>query len=636
MIRRIPQNGRWEGVATGLYGGSFRRTFSVDLDREEGAVGISPKLVRVEDSTTLSGLSGDSNRIVAFERTNADCTERIWALAGNGLYRTDSTPYSGVVLAFDPDTIANSPTSKMHDLTSYGNDSRSDSGRNKLFVTSDSDVSVLNDTGNNAWTASWWNTKQGQPSLDTNQPHPIEEFQNRKIALIGDGNKIHTISRPSDTQNDTITNGRLTLPNIYVVNTIFCTSERAWIGCFNRRQERGAIIEWDGFSQTYNKIHEINGLGVISGVNYAGAPIALENTGRFLEYTGSGFIPMVRDGVEVSLVPSSEVGRGLTNGTIINSIGPASVHWRGMVVGEDGLVYINLSGSFNGGYGDPHDNPMAGIWCLNPRSGRLYNKHCLSDSGVYGHQLSPGLTSENYPGGLYWVPNDALLFGRNLLAGGIISSDSADSTAEGGIWALEDWANGGGFNQGYLTTQYVHAHDVEEFWDTLWIGLRQRILSTGNSVIVKARGLQHIFSNDTESVNAIVTWTSTTTFTATRGAGATPLQVGDEVEILKGANAGEIVHITNISGAQGALQTFTIDETVGFSSGTSRARFERWKKLGVFDESTKGSKKFNVGIDSSFIQFKVLLRSTGGGTKPRQLLINDLVVTSKPSLNIQN
>lgn len=639
MIRRIPseQTRRWTGPYPGMYRGDLRRTFGVDLDRNEGAVSLSAKLARIEDSTELTDLSGDSNRVIAFTRTDADCTDRYWALSGSALYKTDSFAAPNPSQDWDTDALANTPTTAIQDFTVHGNDSRNDSGRNKLFVSLDSDVSVLNDTGNSAWTASWWVTKQSQPALDTNFPHPIEFFAGRKITLIGDGNLVHTVSRTSDTQNDTVTNSRLVLPKNLVATSIFCTAERAWIGCFNRRQDRGAVVEWDGFSQTANRIHEINGIAAISGVNYGGVPVVLENTGRFLEYTGNGFAPMVRDGAEVSLVSPEDLGMSLTNGTTISTIGPAAVHWRGMVVGEDGLVYVNLAGSFNGGYGLSHER-MAGIWCLNPSTGRLYNKYALagntSDTTDMGHQAVgalSGVAAGSFPGGLYWVPNDALLFGRNLLAGGIVFSTA--TVAEGGIWLLEDYGNGVGPNQGYFVTQYVPADEVSEFFDTLWVTLRQRLLGTGNQVLVKARGVQHILANDNEPIDKTITWTAATTFTVTLSAGGTLIQVGDEIEVLYGENAGIIAHITAISGAQGGVQTMTIDESVGQVSGTSVARFDRWKKLGTLDDPTRTAKKLNVGIDSSFVQFKVVLRSTQGSFYARQLGVSSLLVTSKPSTN---
>ena len=131
-------------------------------------------------------------------------------------------------------------------------------------------------------------------------------------------------------------------------------------------------------------------------------------------------------------------------------------------------------------------------------------------------------------------------------------------------------------------------------------------------------------------IQATITWNSTTTFTVTLNSSADSLQVGDEVEVVNGGNSGYLAHITVISGAHGALQTITIDETVTTSSGTATARFDRWKKLGTISSTSVYEQFVNVGIDSSFIQFKVEMRGSA-----REMEIAELIVTSKPSIQIQ-
>ena len=128
----------------------------------------------------------------------------------------------------------------------------------------------------------------------------------------------------------------------------------------------------------------------------------------------------------------------------------------------------------------------------------------------------------------------------------------------------------------------------------------------------------------------VVTWTSATTFTTTLGSLDDSIQVGDEVEVLSGVNAGLLAHVTIISGAHGALQTFTIDQTADLGSSTSAIRFDRWKKLKNFTIGDRYEEPVNIGIDSSFIQFKVELRGPA-----QDMNISDLIVTSKPSIKIE-
>ena len=569
---------------------------------------------RIEDTTELTG----SNSYTHFVRTNADCTDRYWGLSSAGMIKTDSaSPENAVTPAsdWDTDALAGSPSSGR-DMTIHGNDSRADSGRNKLFVTTDSgDIAVLNDTGDNTWTASWWITKHSQPALGGNNlTRPIEYFPFRKISLVGDGNMIHTISRPSDTQNDTVTYARLVLPNNLSIRHIFTTTNRAWILCHNKFGGEGAIAEWDGFSQSVNEIHKAGSVGPMTGVNYKEIPIVLNSKGFLLEYNGRGFSPMVRDGQTVAFPTVETLGTTMTTGT--DTAAATAIHPRGITVGEDGLVYLNVGFS-------AVSNPKtsSGIFALNPMSGQLYHKHSLGrwgDSTDYGAQLVSGL------GGLYWVPNNVST--RSLLAGGRILTDATTST--NGVWLLEDRTTTTP-TRGYFVTQYIQAEDVKESWDIIWARFK-RFMSSTNSIIIKARGTRDLSLSNGNILTATITWTSGTTFTVTLAAADDSLQVGDEVEVYGGGNSGYLAHITTISGAHAALQTITNDETVPTTSGTSIARFDRWKKIGTITDANVYEKFLNIGIDSSFIQFKVEMRGPA-----HEMELAGLVAVSKQSIQLE-
>ncbi len=76
------------------------------------------------------------------------------------------------------------------------------------------------------------------------------------------------------------------------------------------------------------------------------------------------------------------------------------------------------------------------------------------------------------------------------------------------------------------------------------------------------------------------------------------------------------------------MQTITIDETLTASTNTARARFDRWKKLGTISSTAKYEEVVNIGVDSSFIQFKVELRGPVA-----EMEIGELVVNTRPSIN---
>lgn len=638
-LRHIPpkETRRWTGIYPGRFYGTLWNTFNVDLDRNEGAVGLAQRFDIIEDSTETPDLGGadsgsDSNIISAFLRTDADGNDRFWAMNRNAMFKTDSAATPVPTNDWDTDGLDSSPTARLSDMAVIGNDSRNDSGNNKLFVTQDSDIDVLNDTGDNAWTGAWWVTKQGQPGLDTSVPHPIEFFPFRKIGLVGDGNLIHTIHRPSDTQNDTVSYQRLTLPKDLVVNHIFTTSNRSWICCYHRKSGQGAVVEWDGFTESYNEIHHIDDVAVLSGVDYGGTPIIVSSKGRILEFSGNGFTTMMRNGQEVAFPVAESVGHSLirqsSNPLAVTDFRMAS---RGITIGQDELIYMSVSSPVGsaGLFGTFERRQGGGVWCLNPKTGRLYYKHSFpqaNSAADFGQQF-PYKT-----GALYTVPGGINAENRSLLAGASVGG-GADSSMTGGIWLLDDYSSVTAA-RGSFITQYIPADDVKEFWDLLLVHYQMNSSVVSGEIVVKARGTRPLTQLNGLPLQGLsgVTWTSTTTFTVTLNNGSDDaLAIDDEVEIVRGVNSGRTAHITAISGNHAELQTITIDEAVNTGSGTSVAVFERWKKLGSIADDSTYEKALSIGIDSSFIQFKIEMRG-----RASEVEIFDFVVKSNNSQEIEN
>jgi hypothetical protein len=598
-----PNSRRWTGPYLGNYYGDLWKTFNIDLEREEGKVCVARRMIRVADTTDTN--SDTLGVITAFSKNNAGNTDLFWALSKSGpLYRATNPSDS-----WDVDTRASSPTD-ARDMSVHENDSDSAGGENILFVTRDTDVATLNDTASNAWNANWWVTTKAQTALRSGVPHPIEYFPLVRISLIGDGNKIHTIDK-----NKAVSNGRIILPVHLQAEYIFTTSLRVWILCSHKFSGNGAIVEWDGSSVTYNRLHDLYSQYPISGVNWNDVPIVVNHKGMILEYGSNGFVEMIRNGQEIAFPVLEE--EGFSFSTISNDV---TLPGRCMTIGGDGLVYINLNTPSSSDITSGNTNrQMAGIWCLNPQTGRLYNKYSIGEWGShYGHQA----IASN--GALFGF--DQALSGGGLLAGGRFYKTV--STTQTAIWTLEQQTSTTA-NRGHFITQYIHTSEIKDFWDYLWIHFKA-FRDTSDRIVVKAMGVNPLVKSNGLPIDANPTWTSTTTFTATLAASSDIIQVGDEVEVMYGDNAGVTAHIIVISGAQGALQTFTIDETVIASTNTFQVRFERWKKLGVVSNTGIYQQRFNIGIDSSFIRFKVELRGSY-----KEMEISNLLTSLNSSIKKQ-
>ena len=495
---------------------------------------------------------------------------------------------------------ANATFTDGKDMCAFENDSRADSGRQQVFVTRDTTIASLNDTGNNAWVNDWWNTNAGiTPGLKTGVPHPIEYFPFVKKVLVGDGNVVHTIQRTSDTTNETVSTRRLVLPTRYEVRHFLPTANRVWILCKNILQGlNGVIVEWDGFSETFNRVHDAYSPIPLSGVNFKETPIILNDKGTFLEYTGQGFTPMMRNGQLMAIPSAADPSLYLSD-----------VLPRGMTVAADGLIYINVYDgtlSTRGG---------SGVYCLNPDAGRVYKKHAIGAwaNTDFGQQFTQGA------GAIHATD----LAGSSFLISGFYGSDA--STPRPFIATLAS-ANTETASRGYFVTQYFPANDVREVFDTLWVRFKRFITST-NSIVVKARGVRPLVGATAAIIRKTITWVNATSFTVTLSAADDALMVGDEVEILSGENSGMLAHISTISGSHGAQQTITMDETGTASIATGIARFDRWKKLGVITDKSQYEDVVNIGIPSSFIQFKVELRGPS-----RELEVESLILTIQPDI----
>ena len=624
MIRHIPpqETKRWTGPYLGNYYGTLWKTSGVDLDREEGRITLARRMTQVADTTDTN--SDTLLLVSAFLRADADCTDRWWALSlanqldsdVGQLYQTAGTTPVNPSDSWQVDVLANTPT-RAKDMTVFERDTRGDSlSRSQLFVTLDTDIAVLNDTGGNTWTAGWWTgapggTHAADSALDSGVPHPIEYFPFRRIALVGSRNRIHTISRTSDTVNETTTVDRLLFPKEYQVRHIFTTNTRTWIILSHRFGGNGKVAEWDGFSQTYNDIHDIYARTALAGIGYEEVPIVINSKGLILEFTGKGFRPMVRNGQVIALPVFEEQGNalGITNNALIDGIAP-----RGMTKGEDGLIYIAVKNPTRGSYRNG-----GGIWCLNPVSGRLYLKYGLGGwtNTTYGEQRT-------FPGGIHAVPSGSGLV-PSLLVGGKynINDVNADGSA---IWVLVDLTSSTA-TRGYFITQWIPASDVKDFWDSMWLRFRRFITAT-NRIVAKARGVRPLITSFNEPLEASITWVNATSFTVQLGASDDALAVGDEVEVINGVNSGTLAHISTISGVHAAVQTITIDETLTASTNAGRARFDRWQKLGIISDANVYEAPLNIGIKSSEVQFKVEMRGPAS-----EMSLSDLIINSDVSVH---
>jgi hypothetical protein len=210
-------------------------------------------------------------------------------------------------------------------------------------------------------------------------------------------------------------------------------------------------------------------------------------------------------------------------------------------------------------------------------------------------------------------------YGTDVLFGGDVygRTNSSQGTLTAVTSAVE--------SRGYFITPKVYSQEVTDMFNTItlkWSPFKSDI----DKIIIKYRTVddlrESIYVNDS-SIDWAATWTSSTTFTTTEPAFANAV-AGNEVEVLRGAGAGLIAHISTISVNAGTY-TVTLDDTFeNYTAGDkSTVVFRNWIKWRTISsgDTYDGFMSNVLGVQGKFIQLKVELR--GVGVKIEELSIDN-------------
>jgi len=163
------------------------------------------------------------------------------------------------------------------------------------------------------------------------------------------------------------------------------------------------------------------------------------------------------------------------------------------------------------------------------------------------------------------------------------------------------------------TTQRVDTSDIFDTYQKVVVKYKG-LYSASDKIVVKYKYVDKSSYPIVIKPNAFaITWTSTTTFTASSANTDIALAtIGDEVEVISGTGAGTIVHISNITNV-GATYTVTVDEVVTGVVNGNRAGviIDNWVKIGsISNEDSLNMTEFPIEIKSKWVQLKVEMRGT--------------------------
>ncbi len=495
-------------------------------------------------------------------------------------------------------------------------------GEDRLMVTLAANIAMLNSTGTaNGWDVNWGSAVAGL-ALTSQALHPLAKLQ--RLVAIGDKQNVTTTNLPvvhTIDGSDTVITNALIFPAEYTVRHIITNSNRFWIGLQHDFNGNARIIEWDGFSLTYNKEYDLLGSFPLTGFVVNDIPYFITEKGFIFKFSGGGFVK-VQDFMlqERDMIFSSALGEEDT----INAYGAYA---------DGHLVYINAGIPVIDDTSDADSlvfgvlRGRSGIWIYNTQNNNLYHHMGIGQHASSGTDIDYGHPYLDNPG---VVLTSSVGIDRILIASGSVFTGGASWLAgtANGIYRMQKGvilSSSEGRNRGYIITPYMPIGDVEAMWEALWVKFKRFILDEGSSassnrIIVKWRTTDPLFEADAQDVNNNVmeylnaegTWVNTTSFTAQLPVG---VSVGDEVEVLTGDNAGCSFNISALSATpdNDASITVTIDEAAPTSStDTFLCRIDNWNSDTAISSVTVGNQKvpFTTSGEThgEFIQLKIELR----------------------------
>lgn len=575
-------NKQIQGIKPGNFVGNMWDSWNIDLERQPGRIKLSNKLR--QDSTI--GL------VTKFVRTNADNTSQWWGLEhDSNLNKNGDNDLDGGTWAADTET--NTPTD-CKDMIVH----EAANGEERLVVTRATDIAILNHASDaNDWIASYWQTTLSQTALTSQTFHPLATLQ--RLLAIGDvqsnNGVIHTIDK-----DDIVQFSRLTFPERFTPRISMSSSDRFWFGLQHNQSGGARIIEWDGFSLTYNDEYDLTGDYPLTGWVWNNIPYYIDDLGIIYRYSGGSFIPVN----SFNLNEDRQIFNQSTSST--RTIMPYGSYVSGnLVYILVGMPLRNTSADTDGIH-----RGRSGIWIYNLVTNNLYHHKGVGQHASAGTDVDYGHPHIDQVGAMIvdHKANNALVFCSASVHTGGTNFGTTNVQALFGEVESSDQASNAGRNRGWIAFTYKPTGDIESMFEGVWIKFK-RFVNSNNRIIVKWRTVDQPRdqdANDNSPLQAQATWASTTTFTCIVPTG---VAVDDEVEVLTGDNGGQLYNISSFSAIPDGSTTITvtIDETaITDSTDTFLARFANWQTESAITTTTRGSQ---------FVPFTSSTTTTAGANR---------------------
>lgn len=591
---RLPPNNKWAVSGKSNIFGSLYASFNLDLQSNKGATRVSPRLLLTTNNLTDMGTAPVFQ---TFTDQNG-AQQYHWCTSGKYVWRAVAT--NGYIDAFAKDTSTGTPSGgstatsckdDVSDMTYWGKTYQIVSTRSLIYFYT-------------ATTGQWLDVQGGGAvSITTTDgySHLLCQYGSR-VYVTDNGTQVRSFTTP-------FTSATLTSSGSYFLDVsnkfypitaltfIKPSTSRIWIGTVNQNEGECYVFAWDGSTATDpNEAYLIpDASGVLACVIKNDSPWIIDNNGRLMYFNGGSFVEAPNGRLPVKNAKWLKNSLSATNNRWI--------HPNGIYIVDGRInILINNENADNGA--TIEENIASGVWEYDPEIGWYHKQsvsyHAASSGSVtdYGQNRVAGV------GALYFAKPDRTTSTTNgtLLVGASHYSDA--TTVAYGVWT--DDSNNTREKYGYFVTSKIFSSNIQDTWQSVFLRFR-KLLDATDSLVVKYR------ISEVAPTEATITWTDSDTFTTTTDVSA--YVAGDEVEILNGTGGGKCAHISSISVNAGTY-TVNLDDTFsGVTTGTAKARFQKWIKASQKETSqTIQYQQFSMQPQknvSPWIQFKVCMQFKG-------------------------
>jgi len=434
------------------------------------------------------------------------------------------------------------------------------------------------------WTDSW----QSFAVSNNADLCPITKFL--KFICFGNQRFLAVWDTAASSWNST----RITLPLGYTIKWLMPLTDYLVISA-HHNAFGSALFFWDGISGTYNRVLQLPNVRSLAGAVDKNALYVITGDGWVNLFNGVGLVRLNR-------FPDIELD---ANYASLLNINPDAVKVF------QGVILIGKAAS---GFSMERRFYPGGIWVFNPATRALYFKHTMSHFGI----------TNNSGSGVIGIGSVIIDQGGNIFR---VAWNKGGGTGQYVIDNSMDSGSARPYNYGaFLVTSLL---DDEPFRRKRFIqsiiNFWKPIVDSSNARVIVKYNITEQYQRDVRFVSSGTSTTFTLSFVPAYW------EVGDEVSVLSGNGAGQIRHISAISGT-----TITVDEFLqGGASydSTSFVLLSKFRKIGEIKGSTEPeivNKLLRFNARSKKIQLKIEVWSPSGFTGEWNMGIADISTVYVP------